>query len=151
MYLNCFPPKSSPFRINELISQLTTRILGLGYRTALGLAGRGCRIIIADKDNSEKSKELIIKTTGNKNILTKYLNLSSFESIRTFAADINKTEERLDILINNAGCGVFTTSRTKDGCNTGMQVNHFGSFLLTHLLVGEYFQISNILLILPLK
>lgn len=83
-----------------------------------------------------------MEVTGNKNIVSKHLDLASFESIRKFAEDINKTEERLDILINNAGGGLFTLRKTKDGCNMGMQVNHFGSFLLTHLLVGEYFHFS---------
>lgn len=111
--------------------------LGIGFRVALGLAGRGCKVIIADVVDSEKSVEKIIEWTGNPNITYQNLNLASFASIRKFAEDINKNEKKLHLLINNAGCGVFPSINTDDGCNLGMQVNHFGGFLLTHLLIGN--------------
>lgn len=41
--------------------------------------------------------------TLNKNIEIKKLDLASFKSIEAFAEDVYKTEDRLDILINNAG------------------------------------------------
>lgn len=114
------------------------QILGLGYQTALNLASRGCRIIMADIADMEDSKMNIIKYTNNSNVITKKLDLSSLQSVRDFAADIVKTEERLDILINNAGIGAATVNRTKDGLHPLMQINYFGHFLLTHLLVGEF-------------
>ncbi|CAH0554361.1 unnamed protein product [Brassicogethes aeneus] len=107
---------------------------GIGLQVVKILASRGCRIIIADKVDSEKSKREVINETGNPNILTKHLDLSSFESIREFAADIKITEPKLDILVNNAGVGAFYDQTTKDGINALMQINYFGPFLLTHLL-----------------
>lgn len=72
----------------------------------------------------------IIEATDNKNIVGKSLDLASFESVRNFAKDINNTEDRLDILINNAG--VYTND------NLTLRVNHVSVFLLTHLLLGEW-------------
>ncbi|KAF2881799.1 hypothetical protein ILUMI_24355 [Ignelater luminosus] len=109
---------------------------GLGYQTALALAGRGCRVIIADKDDCEETKENIIAQTGNPNVITKKFNLASLKSVRELAKDINETEERLDILINNAGILGTRKVYTEDGLDMGMQVNFFGPFLLTHLLIG---------------
>jgi len=57
--------------------------------------------------------------------------------VRQFAADILKSESRLDILINNAGCALFGKSYTEDGNECQMQSNHFGHFLLTNLLLGK--------------
>ncbi|XP_063919885.1 retinol dehydrogenase 12-like [Zophobas morio] len=108
---------------------------GLGYQTTLNLAARGCRIIMADVADMEKSKQNVIKFTNNTNILTKKLDLSSLQSVREFAADIIKTEERLDILINNAGIVGSLENRTKDDLHPAMQINYFGHFLLTHLLI----------------
>ncbi|EFA12116.1 retinol dehydrogenase 13 [Tribolium castaneum] len=107
---------------------------GIGFETALQLASRGCRVIIADREDATKTKNKIIDLTNNTNIETKHLDLTSFQSIRRFAKEINETEDRLDILINNAGAGSVGNKHTDDGLHITMQVNHFGPFLLTHLL-----------------
>ena len=59
--------------------------------------------------------------------------------MRRFAADILKSELRLDILINNAGCATIEKKLTEDGLEYQMQSNHFGHFLLTNLLLGKTF------------
>lgn len=94
-------------------------------------------MIIADKDDTEKTKNQIIRTTKNPNVIVKYLNLASFESVRKFVEEIYKTEDRLDILINNAGVAVSQEIVSEDGLNAAFQVNHYGPFLLTHLLAGK--------------
>ncbi|XP_017778362.1 PREDICTED: retinol dehydrogenase 14-like [Nicrophorus vespilloides] len=108
---------------------------GIGYQTALHLASRGCRVIIADIVDSESSRKQIVEETGNDNIIYKWLDLGSLQSTRKFAKDIIKTEPRLDILINNAGVAGFAEICSDDGILMDMHINHFGSFLLTHLLV----------------
>lgn len=114
------------------------RSVGIGFETALLLASRGCRVIIADREDATKSKNKIIELTTNKDVVTKLLDLTSFQSIRKFAKDVNENEERLDILINNAAVGAFGNKHTDDGLHATMQINHFGPFLLTHLLSGMY-------------
>lgn len=74
--------------------------------------------------------------TGNNNITVKKLDLSSQSSIREFAAEIMQTETKIDVLIHNSGCA--STSRKKksvDGIELTMATNHYGPFLLTHLLI----------------
>ncbi|XP_022918242.2 retinol dehydrogenase 11-like [Onthophagus taurus] len=107
---------------------------GLGYQTALALAGRGAKVIIADCNDSTESRRKIIEKTGNPNVISKKFDLLSLESIRSFAKEINAEESRLDILINNAGTAQ-TLGFSKDGLAGHMQVNNFGGFLLTHLLI----------------
>ncbi|XP_066261112.1 retinol dehydrogenase 11-like [Euwallacea similis] len=107
---------------------------GLGFQTALILASRGARVILADKVDGTKAKRKIIEKTHNTNIVTKYLDLASLASVRKFAKEINATEERLDVLINNAGVGTVGNKYTNDGLHPTMQINHLGPFLLTHLL-----------------
>lgn len=114
---------------------------GLGYETALQLASRGCKIIIADVQDATDSAKRIINETGNSNVIYKHLDLSSFESIRRFADDIKSTEKRLDVLINNAGIGATIKSKTIDDLNPVLQINYLGAFLLTHLLLGKRFVI----------
>ncbi|XP_044267585.1 retinol dehydrogenase 11-like [Tribolium madens] len=110
---------------------------GIGYETALDLAKRGARVILACRSHSKGDEALrkIVKETGNENIVVKILNMSSFESVRAFAREINKTESRLDILVNNAGTLAFGGEVTSDNLPVIMQTNHFSSFLLTQLLL----------------
>lgn len=65
------------------------------------------------------------------------LDLSSHVSIREFAKELLRTETRLDILIHNAGyAGVFKKAKSVDGIELTMATNHYGPFLLTHLLIN---------------
>lgn len=75
--------------------------------------------------------------TKNKYIYCRYCDLSSLESIRQFVKQFNKEQNRLDILINNAGVMRTPYSKTKDGFEMQIGVNHFGHFLLTNLLLDK--------------
>jgi len=48
----------------------------------------------------------IIKESKNENIFVKKLDLSSQKSVREFAADIVKSEKKIDVLIHNAGYAI---------------------------------------------
>ena len=63
--------------------------------------------------------------------------LCSFDSIRQFAKLYNTEEERLDVLICNAGIAWAPNLLTNDGFNTVVQVNYLGHFLLTNLLLDK--------------
>lgn len=111
---------------------------GIGKETAKELAKRGARVIMACRnvDNATKIKDAIIESTKNNKVVLKKLDLSSFESIRSFSDDINKTEQRLDVLIHNAGYAeTFKKNKSIDGIELTMATNHYGPFLLTHLLI----------------
>ena len=79
----------------------------------------------------------IIARSNNPNVEVRYLDLTSLATVRQFAKDIIKTESHLEILVNNAGVGGLGMKKTVDNLQIGMQVNHFGPFLLTCLLVGK--------------
>ncbi|KAJ0180168.1 hypothetical protein K1T71_004759 [Dendrolimus kikuchii] len=110
---------------------------GIGLEIAKDLANRGAKVIIACpfEDEGNSAKKLITDETGNENVIFKFLDLGCLASTRKFAYDVIKTEERLDILINNAGVGAVGDYLTKDGMNFIMQVNYYGAFYLTILLL----------------
>ncbi|XP_034946619.1 retinol dehydrogenase 12-like [Chelonus insularis] len=117
---------------------LTGCVTGIGKEIARDLAGRGARLIMADVnyEGALKVKEQISAESGNKNIVVKYVDMSSFKSIRSFAEEINKEETQLDVLIHNAGTvTVFDRKLSEDGIEYTMAVNFYGPFLLTHLLI----------------
>lgn len=67
----------------------------------------------------------------------KKLDISSQKSIREFAENILRSENRLDVLIHNAGTAENKFHKTEDGIEVTMATNHFGPYLLTHLLIGK--------------
>lgn len=113
-------------------------ITGIGFYTAQDFAKRGAKVILAcrNQQRAENARSKIVEVTGNPNVVVKILDLGSLDSVRAFAKDINKAEERLDILVNNAGIAGFEYQLTSDGLSLTMQINHFGPFLLTYLLIG---------------
>ncbi|CAN7995483.1 unnamed protein product [Ixodes hexagonus] len=110
---------------------------GLGKATAIELALRGARVVLACRDinGGLQVATEIRQLTSIDRVVLRHLDLSSFSSIRAFVNGILKTEMHVDVLINNAGvfqCPYFTT---KEGFELQMGVNHLGHFLLTNLLL----------------
>lgn len=63
------------------------------------------------------------------------LDLTSFSSIRKFAADYKATGKPLHLLINNAGVMACPKTITSEGLELQFGTNHIGHFLLTTLLL----------------
>ncbi|XP_056273548.1 retinol dehydrogenase 12-like [Pseudoliparis swirei] len=110
---------------------------GIGKETAVDLAKRGARVLLAcrDMDRADKAAEEVRKRSGNENVIVKKLDLASFQSVRHLAKDVLASEERLDILINNAGIMRCPKWQTEDGFEMQFGVNHLGHFLLTNCLL----------------
>jgi NAD(P)-dependent dehydrogenase (short-subunit alcohol dehydrogenase family) len=111
---------------------------GIGKETAIDLARRGARVIMACRDmkRGEEALNEVAEKTGSSKLVLKQLDLASLASVRTFAEDVNKTEPELHVLINNAGVMIPSERQvTKDGFEIQMGVNHLGHFLLTNLLI----------------
>lgn len=110
---------------------------GIGYETVKDLAARGARVILACRDEGRglEACRKIISATNNSDVHYRHLDLASLKSVRDFAKNIINTEKRLDILINNAGVFHVDFAKTEDDLLLMMQINHFGPFLLTNLLL----------------
>ena len=67
---------------------------GIGKETALDLATRGARVIMACRNllKAEEALEEIVQKSGNKNIVAKRLDLAFLKSVREFAEDVNNNE-----------------------------------------------------------
>ena len=77
-----------------------------------------------------------IKTRNSSAIISRLtLDCASLQSVRKFAEQINKNEEKIDILVLNAGIPLGPAEETKDGFEMNFGVHHLAHFLLTlHLL-----------------
>ncbi|KAG0425210.1 hypothetical protein HPB47_027613 [Ixodes persulcatus] len=111
---------------------------GIGKETAKELARRNARVILAcrNQDKARLAARDILSDTGNQ-VVCMQLDLCSLKSVRRFAKDILEREDRLDVLINNAGImPPVRRDETEDGFESTFQANYLGPFLLTHLLLG---------------
>lgn len=110
---------------------------GVGLETAKELCRRNARVILAcrDLDKARHAAAEIAESTGVRPVCMQ-LDLCSFKSIRHFAKQVMEREERLDVLINNAGkMATVVKTGTEDGFESTLQTNHLGHFLLTNLLL----------------
>ncbi len=116
---------------------ITGATSGLGKEATKVLADKNATVIMAVRN--VKKGESVISEIKNEfpsaDISVRELDLTSLESIETFAEGITNDFDRLDILINNAGIMMCPYSKTKDGFEIQMGTNHFGHFALTGYLM----------------
>ena len=110
---------------------------GLGYETALAIAGKGARVILACRDQEKgRSAEAQIRAAHPHASTTLLpLDLASLADVRRFADAVHGTTSRLDVLVNNAGVMALPYRRTQDGFEMQFGTNHLGHFALTGLLL----------------
>ncbi|XP_037944634.1 retinol dehydrogenase 13-like [Teleopsis dalmanni] len=110
---------------------------GIGKETVRDLAHRGATVYMACRDmkKCEEARDEIVLETYNKNIFCRECDLSSLGSIKNFVDKFKKEQDKLDVLINNAGVMRCPRSLTKDGFEMQLGVNHLGHFYLTNLLL----------------
>lgn len=107
---------------------------GLGHFTALELARRGARVLLAGRseDKMRATESAIRDDVPDADLARVLVDLADLSSVRRAASSVT---EPLHVLVNNAGVMAPPFGRTADGFETQMGTNHFGPFLLTGLLL----------------
>lgn len=109
---------------------------GIGLEASVELARRGARVAMVGRDpqRTEAAVAEVRRRSGSAAVSSLLCDFSSQASICSLAEAVYARNDRLDVLINNAG-GVNKTRRlTVEGIETTFAVNHLGYFLLTNLL-----------------
>jgi NAD(P)-dependent dehydrogenase (short-subunit alcohol dehydrogenase family) len=109
---------------------------GIGLHASIELARRGARVVIVGRDpaRTEMSLATVRREGGAKDVSALMCDFSSQSAIRRLADAFRAGNDRLDVLVNNAGGVNRTRGTTVDGIETTFAVNHLGPFLLTNLL-----------------
>jgi NAD(P)-dependent dehydrogenase (short-subunit alcohol dehydrogenase family) len=102
---------------------------GLGLVAARELARAGARVVLAVRDTA-KGEQAATAIRGT--VEVRRLDLADLGSVRSFAG---AWDERLDVLVNNAGVMAVPERRTNDGFELQIGTNHLGHFALTNLLL----------------
>ncbi len=121
-----------------LTTVVTGSNTGIGKATARLLAERGFKVIMACRDVAKAEaarNDLLATGLPPARLVTRALDLGSFDSIRAFAKELAAEQGSLDVLVNNAGVWMQQRSLTKDGFEQTYGINHLGTFLLTRELL----------------
>lgn len=111
---------------------------GIGKATALQLAQRGARIIMACRTQStaQAVSAQIQKISPDSKPVLLTLDLSDLNSVSKCIEQFKSAAiPRVDILINNAGIFTFNRELTAQGVEAKFAVNYLAPFYLTKLLV----------------
>ncbi|WP_139984497.1 oxidoreductase [Nocardioides litoris] len=111
---------------------------GLGHHTALELARRGARVVLAGRTAGkldETARSIAAEVPGA-GLDTLVVDLSDLSSVRHAAAAAARFGA-IDVLVNNAGVMGTARARTADGLDLQLATNHLGPFLLTGLLLPQ--------------
>ena len=111
---------------------------GIGFETAKVLAARGARVLLGCRDQcrAEAAMQRIGAEVKDADLKWVALDQADLTSVRRAAEAVAK-EPRLDVLVNNAGVMIPPLTRTADGFELQLGVNHFGTFALTGLLLDK--------------
>ena len=110
---------------------------GLGKRVALELAGKGATVLLhgRNRERLEAALEGMRRETWSEKLRSYLADLSSLGAVRGLAEQVLSGEERLHVLINNAGVIVPERQESEDGYELTFAVNYLAHFLLTGLLL----------------
>jgi retinol dehydrogenase 12 len=123
--------------MNGKICLVTGATSGIGEVTALELARMGASVTLVGRSRlrCEATAARIRQDIGTATLQYLVADLSSMAQVRQLAQQFIEKNNRLDVLVNNAG-GVFLTRQLSvDGFEKTFALNHLNYFLLTLLLL----------------
>ena len=107
---------------------------GLGYETALALAGAGAEVILAAR-NAHKGAQALARIRAAQpraSVRLESLDVASLASVAAFAGRLAAEERPIDALVNNAAVMALPTRQTTvDGFELQFGTNYLGHFALT--------------------
>ena len=123
--------------MQDKIVLITGATSGIGYQSALALAGMGAQVIVTGRrrQNAEEAVARLKSTSGNARVDFLLADLSKQADIHALAESFKAKYPRLNVLINNAGLATSARQITTDGVEAMFAVNVVAPFMLTTLLV----------------
>ena len=122
---------------NHPTAVVTGANAGIGLETARGLAARGYHVVLLcrNPDRAAAAKSDIEGTVPGASLEIVLGDLGLQSDVRRAAKEIEQSLDHLDVLVNNAGIQLRKLTRTSEGHDMLLAVNHLGPFLLTNLLL----------------
>jgi NAD(P)-dependent dehydrogenase (short-subunit alcohol dehydrogenase family) len=127
----------------EQVVLVTGATDGLGRAVATELAERGATLLLHGRDETRlaDTAERIRAETQNDRLHTYRADFSSLDEVGGMAGLIVRDQDRIDVLVNNAGIGTTLPGdgerlESRDGHELRFAVNYLAHFLLTRRLLS---------------
>lgn len=120
------------------VAVVTGASSGIGYETALALAGAGARVVLAVRDPAKgaHTAETIATAHPGADLAVRVLDTARLASVRGFAEASRTDGAPIDLLILNAGiAAVPRREESPDGFERQLATNYLGHFALAGLLL----------------
>ena len=129
---------AAQWTVADKVSIVTGANTGLGRATAIALAEKGSRVVLASRseDRTLPVVEEIGRRFGQDRVEFLELDLSSLESVKRSADGLLATRRPLQVLVNNAGLA-GRQGLTTEGFELTFGVNYLGPYLFTRLLIDR--------------
>ena len=115
---------------------------GLGRSVATELARRGAAVLVHGRDpaRGQQTVEGIRHDTGNERVELYLADLADLAQVRRLAAEVERAQAELHVLINNAGIGSGlpegrSRQESRNGYELRFAVNYLAGFLLADRLL----------------
>jgi NAD(P)-dependent dehydrogenase (short-subunit alcohol dehydrogenase family) len=129
--------KNSDMSNNKKVALVTGSSSGMGYETAITLARAGIHTY-ASMRNLKKSKTITeMASTENLPLQVIQLDVNDDSSVKDAIYKIVKEKERIDVLVNNAGYGLFGSLEdiSLEEIKAQFETNFFGVIRVTQLVL----------------
>ena len=108
---------------------------GVGEAAALALARTGDQVVVVGRSPAKtRAVAASVGAAAGSPVRHHTVDFADLGQVRELAAELAATNERIDVLVDNAGLIAGRRTVTGDGHELTMQVNHLGPYLLTRLL-----------------
>jgi NAD(P)-dependent dehydrogenase (short-subunit alcohol dehydrogenase family) len=135
------PRRGSPLADSERLDGRTCLITGassgLGKASAIALARRGARVIMACRSGFPEAGLDVQRQSGSSAVEMMPLDLTDFDSVERLCSTLRERQVRLDLLLINAGVVPRRSRRTRHGFEQMFQVNFLAHFLLARRLLNS--------------
>lgn len=128
--------ESAGMTMQNKVVVVTGGTSGIGQVAAEALARQGARIILIARDEARAAAALSkLEIYGPRAKHSIHIaDLSSIKSTQRVGTEIAAAEDRIDVLINNAGAVFGRRELSPDGLEMSFAVNHMAYFTLTRAL-----------------
>lgn len=109
--------------------------LGLAAARQLGKMGATLRLLVRDEGKAESASESIVRDIPTANVAWYTADMSDLASVGRAVEVITASEERIDVLVNNAGAILPERQTSTQGYELTLATMVLGPFALTNSLV----------------